>query len=198
MLPDSCDILCENLPDRRLVEIDVHRKDCDLSGLVTFDYLYIVIVVECLLLILLAAIFLRDWRNYRRTKHLPWISRHLPDWFPAFPSNHRKRVRGGNKKSQRVCTQKQDTMREEDTPYVSPSGTPLTRRRLYTDDGVYKTRFYTQASHSSSQFRDSVLRDSLTLSNDRWSSASLSPKLRVKFNLDSNDVQRSKSSDQLE
>ena len=66
------------------------------------------------------------------------------------------------------------------------------------DDGVYKTKFYTQASHSSSQFRDSVLRDSLTLSNDRWSSASLSPKMRVKFNLDSNDVQRSKSSDQLE
>ena len=187
MLPDSCDILCENLPDRRLVEIDVIRKDCDLS--VTFDYLHIVIVVECLLLILLAAIFLRDWRNYRRTKHLPWISRHLPDWFPAFPSNHRKRVRGGNKNTQRVCsTQKQNTMREEDTPYVSPAGTPLPRRR-----------FYTQASHRSSEFRDSLsVRQSLTLSNDRWSSASLSPKMRVKFNLASNDVQRSKSSDQLE
>ena len=191
MLPDSCDILCENLPDQRLVDIHVIRKgqDCDLSGLGALNF-YIkdhiggcVIAVELLLFLLLAVIFLRDWRNYRRTKHLPWISRHLPDWFPAFPSNHRKRVRGGQKNKERVC--RQITMREEDTPYASPVVSPLLLRK-----------FYTQASYQSSEFRGSI-RESLTLSNDRWSSASLSPKMRVKFNLGSNDVQRSKSSDQF-
>ena len=194
MLPDSCDILCENLPDQRLLDIHVIRKgqNCDLSSLealnfyIKDNFISLIIAVELILFLLLAVIFLRDWRNYRRTKQLPWISRHLPDWFPAFPSNHRKRVRGGKKNKERVCTNRQNTMREEDTPYASPVVSPIHLRK-----------FYTQASHRSSEFRDSI-RDSLTLSHDRWSSASLSPKMRVKFDLGSNDVQRSKSSDQFQ
>ena len=189
MLPDSCEVVCDNIPHRRLVDIDEwNMDDCDLP---VPSYFYeCVIGVEVLLLILLVVIFLRDWRNYRRTKNLPWISRHLPDWFPAFPSKARKMSRGGKRNEQRVCITRGITMREEDTPYTSPMVTPAVSRR----------RFYTQASHRSSElFRDSIItRASLTLSNDRWSSASLSPKMRVKFKLDSNDVQRSKSSDQLQ
>ena len=188
MLTDSFEVVCENIPNRRLVNIDEwNLEDCDLP--VSSHFYEWVIVVEVLLLILLAVIFLKDWRNYRRTKNLPWISRHLPDWFPAFPSKARKISQGGKKNEQRVCISRGVTMREEDTPYAPPIVTPTVSRR----------RLHTQASHRSSELRDSIItRASLTLSKDRWSSASLSPKLRVKFKLDLNDVQRSKSSDQLQ
>ena len=29
--------------------------------------------------------FWRDYSRYTRTRELPWLSRHLPDWLPAFP-----------------------------------------------------------------------------------------------------------------
>ena len=188
MLPDSFEIVCDNINNRRLVNIDEWNvEDCDLP--VSSHFYEWVIVVEVLLLILLAVIFLKDWRNYRRTKNLPWISRHLPDWFPAFPSKARKISQGGRKNELRVRINRGVTMGEEDTPCTSPLVTPTVPRK----------RFHTQASHRSSDLRDSIItRASLTLSKDRWSSASLSPKMRVKFKLDLNDVQRSKSSDQLQ
>ena len=35
----------------------------------------------------LALVFFRDWTRYRETGKLPWISKFIPDMYPAFPSD---------------------------------------------------------------------------------------------------------------
>ena len=44
MLPDSCEVLCVDNPDRRLTDIDIDfRQDCDLPGFIS---VYIILAVE--------------------------------------------------------------------------------------------------------------------------------------------------------
>ena len=39
--------------------------------------------------------FWRDYSRYTRTRELPWLSRHLPDWLPAFPLDITTRMQVG-------------------------------------------------------------------------------------------------------
>ena len=45
MLPDSCEVLCVDNPDRRLTDIDIDfRQDCDLPGFTSGFYICVLAV----------------------------------------------------------------------------------------------------------------------------------------------------------
>ena len=84
-----------------------NREDCDMED--PISYLLLIIILEIIGIAAILAKFIQDWVRYNTTGRLPWISRHLPNWYPAFPSdlmsNQRKRrIKTRNQNDMTSCT----------------------------------------------------------------------------------------------
>ena len=76
-----------------------------------FNYLLLVIVLEIIAFAVLLAKFIQDWVRYKTTGRLPWISRHLPNWYPAFPSDLMS-----NQRKKRIKTRNQNDIKSYPLP----------------------------------------------------------------------------------
>ena len=81
-LKDGDDLECEN--GLQMTDIK-NRDDCDMEA--PLNYLLIIILFEIIGIAIVLAKFIQDWVTYKTTGRLPWISRHIPNWYPAFPSD---------------------------------------------------------------------------------------------------------------
>ena len=74
-LPDGGSLACMDMPCR-LTDLSI-REDCKTEKINPY---VVIIGVELFLFVVLGCQFYKDWKMYKTTRQLPWISRHLPRW----------------------------------------------------------------------------------------------------------------------
>merc|ERR1711913_124502 len=85
MICDNASLVDNNMRGVPVTQVD-QKELCE----VRFDPWIIVIMVEIVLLSAMIINFARDYRRYKKTGRLPWLSRHVPSWVPL-PSLSSKR-----------------------------------------------------------------------------------------------------------